>query len=124
MLYVRLLGADGQAVAFFSPHITTTPDGAWRFELSLDRAQPFYVLKLDFTVRSPDLPDFQKMFSLGQLHLTRIQLKDGTVLEPPPAAAAPPTAIRPVWDTAVRFTSSPKDGVLSTSLSLYVDTKA
>ena len=64
------------------------------------------------------------MFSLGQLHLTRIQLKDGTVLEPPPAAAAQPAAIRPVWDTAVRFASSPKDGVLSTSLSLYVDTKA
>ena len=34
VLYVRLLGADGQAVAFFSPHITTTPDGVWRFELS------------------------------------------------------------------------------------------
>jgi hypothetical protein len=34
VLYVRLLDADGQAVAFFSPHITTSPDGVWRFELS------------------------------------------------------------------------------------------
>src|SRR6266852_1446570 len=40
------------------------------------------------------------------------------------ASAAPSAAVRPVWDTAVRFASSPKDGVLSTSVSLYVDTKA
>ncbi len=32
--YVRLLGADGQAVAFFGPNITEAPGGAWRFELS------------------------------------------------------------------------------------------
>jgi hypothetical protein len=32
--YVRLIGADGQAVAFFGPNITEAPDGAWRFELS------------------------------------------------------------------------------------------
>jgi hypothetical protein len=33
--YVRLIGADGQALAFSGPNITEAPDGAWRFELSL-----------------------------------------------------------------------------------------
>ena len=33
--YVRLIGADGQALAFSGPTITEAPDGAWRFELSL-----------------------------------------------------------------------------------------
>jgi hypothetical protein len=32
--YIRLIGADGQPMAFFSPTITASPDGAWRFELS------------------------------------------------------------------------------------------
>ena len=32
--YVRLIGADGQAIAFLGPNITEAPDGAWRFELS------------------------------------------------------------------------------------------
>ena len=32
--YVRLLGADGQALAYFGPNITEGPGGAWRFELS------------------------------------------------------------------------------------------
>ena len=32
--YIRLIGADGQPVASFSPTITASPDGAWRFELS------------------------------------------------------------------------------------------
>ncbi len=123
---VRAMLAEGKRLAIpAKPEAALAAAALEPFELSLDRAQPFYVLKLDFTVRSPDLPDFQKMFSLGQLRLTRIQLKDGTVVEPPSAAAtAPSAAVRPVWDTAVRFASSPKDGVLSTSVSLYVDTKA
>jgi hypothetical protein len=33
--YIRLIGADGQALAFSGPNITEAPDGAWRFELSL-----------------------------------------------------------------------------------------
>ena len=33
--YIRLIGADGQALAFFGPSITEAPDGAWRFALSL-----------------------------------------------------------------------------------------
>jgi hypothetical protein len=32
--YVRLLGADGQAIGYWSPSISEGPDGAWRFELS------------------------------------------------------------------------------------------
>jgi hypothetical protein len=32
--YVRLLGADGQAIGYWSPSITEGPGGAWRFELS------------------------------------------------------------------------------------------
>jgi len=34
LLYARIVGADGQAVASFSPNITVLPEGAWRFELS------------------------------------------------------------------------------------------
>ena len=34
LIYSQLVGADGQAVGFFSPNITVLPEGAWRFELS------------------------------------------------------------------------------------------
>ena len=33
LLYTQLAGADVPAVGFFSPNITVTPEGAWRFEL-------------------------------------------------------------------------------------------
>ena len=96
------------------------------FELYFDQAQAFYALKLDFTLRSPDLPNFQKAFSVGQLRLTRIELKDGTVIEPPTSAdpAAPTSMFQAKWDTAVRFGDPPKDGALATPLSLFIDTKA
>jgi hypothetical protein len=32
--YIRLLGGDGQPLAFTGPNITAAPGGAWRFELS------------------------------------------------------------------------------------------
>jgi hypothetical protein len=32
--YIRLLGADGQALAYFGPNITEGSGGAWRFDLS------------------------------------------------------------------------------------------
>jgi hypothetical protein len=92
------------------------------FELSFDRAQAFYALKLDFTLRSPDLPNFQKGFSVGRLQLTRIALKDGTVLEPPTGAAT--SMFTPTWDRALEFGSGPRDGVLATSLSFIADSKA
>src|SRR5262249_62304110 len=91
------------------------------FELSFDRAQAFYALKLDFTLRSPDLPNFQKGFSVGRLRLTRIELKDGTVLEAPTAAAS--SMFTPTWDKPLEF-SSPRDGVVASSLSFLVDSKA
>ncbi len=96
------------------------------FELYFDRAQAFYALKLDFTLRSPDLPNFQSAFSVGQLRLTRIELKDGTAVEPPTSGdpAEPPSMLRSKWDTTVRFTDTPKDGALATPLSLFVNTKA
>ena len=95
------------------------------FELSLDRVQSFFGLKLDFTLRSPDVPNFQRAFAVGRLRLTRLQLNDGTVVAPPAADAATPAgSLRSKWETPVRFTGSPKDGALSTSLSLFVDTKA
>src|SRR5262249_11709513 len=95
------------------------------FALSFDKAQPFYLMKLAFTVRSPTCPACLRAFSLGQLRWTRVQLKDGSVLEPPPPVEASARSVtRPIWDTAVRFSSSPRDGVLSTPLSLYVDAKA
>ncbi len=104
-----------RSVAFLEP-----------FELYFDRAQAFYMLKLDFALRSPDLPDFQRTFSLGRMRVTRLELGDGTVVEPPPPAddAGRASAFRPSWDTEVSFPSAPKDGVLSTPLWLIVDSKA
>jgi hypothetical protein len=32
--YIRLLGGDGQPLAFTGPNVTTASGGAWRFELS------------------------------------------------------------------------------------------
>ena len=96
------------------------------FELYFDQAQAFYALKLDFTLRSPDVPNFEKAFSVGQLRLTRIELKDGTAVEPPTSAdpAAPPSMFQSKWDTTVRFSGAPKDGALATPLYLLINTKA
>ena len=94
------------------------------FELSFDRAQAFYALKLDFTLRSPDLPNFQKSFSVGRLRLTRIELKDGTVLEAPAGSGTPTSMFAPTWDKALEFDAGARDGVLATSLSFLVDSKA
>jgi hypothetical protein len=81
-------------------------------EVSFDRAQKFFTTKLDFTLRSPVLPNFERAFTVGRLSVKRIELKDGTTLT---ASTA--------WDTAVRFGSSPKDGVLTKSLYVLVDAK-
>jgi hypothetical protein len=95
------------------------------FELSLDRVQSFFTMRLDFTLRSPDIPNFQRAFSAGQLRLTRVELNNGGVITPPaPGASGPAGGARSGWEAPVRFTGEPKDGRLSTSLSLYVDTKA
>ena len=102
------------------PHQSTTL--LEPFELSFDRAQAFYALKLDFTLRSPDLPNFQKGFSVGRLQLTHIDLKDGTVLEPPTAAAT--SMFTPSWERPLEFSGGPRDGVLATSSSFLVDSKA
>src|SRR5579883_2363800 len=90
------------------------------FEISLDRAQAFFQLGLTVGVRGPDAPGFRRRFDLGQLQLTRVSLKDGTALSPP----EPGKADRSVWSAPLRFTSSPKQGVLSAPLSFSVDTKA
>ena len=102
------------------PHQSTT--FLESFELSFDRAQAFYALKLDFTLRSPDLPNFQRGFSVGRLQLTRIALKDGTVLEAPTGAAT--SMFTPTWDRALEFGGGSRDGVLATSSSFLVDSKA
>ena len=39
-------------------------------------------------------------------------------------AATAAAAVRSNWDRAVHFASAPKDGVLSTSVSFYIDTDA
>ena len=93
------------------------------FELSLDKVQSFFGLRLDVTFRSPEVPNFQKAFGVGRLRLTRMQLKDGTVIVPPPIDA-PAAAIRSRWESAIRFDGMPKDGSLSTALSFYIDSKA
>ncbi len=103
-------------------HATTSLEP---FELSFDRAQSFYALKLDFTLRSPDLPNFRKGLSVGHLQLTRIELKDGTVLEPPAGMATSTSAFTtPTWDKPLEFDATPRDGVLSTSPWFVVDAKA
>src|SRR5262249_13991933 len=94
------------------------------FELSFDRAQAFYALKLDFTLRSPDLPNFQKGFSVGRLELTRIVLKDGTTIEAPHGAGASGSMLVSRWDQSLDFGGVARDGVLATSASFLVDTKA
>jgi hypothetical protein len=94
------------------------------FELSLDRVQSFFAMRFDLTLRSPAVPNFERGFAAGQLRLSRVELNDGSVLTPPAAAPENPVAVRSRWESAVRFTGSPKDGRLSTALSLWVDTKA
>ena len=95
------------------------------FELSLDKVQTFFALKFDLTLRSPEIPNFEKAFGVGRLRLTRVQLQDGSVIEPPPSAAAGSVAaMRSRWDSAIRFGGSPRDGRLSTALTFYMDSKA
>ncbi len=95
------------------------------FEVSLDKVQSFFGLRLDATFRSPDVPNFQKAFRVGRLQLTRLQLQDGTVIVPPPADAAnPAAAMRSRWESAIRFGVTPKDGRLSTTLNFYIESKA
>ena len=93
------------------------------FELSLDKVQSFFGLRLDVTLRSPEVPNFPKAFGVGRLRLTRLQLQDGTVIVPPPVDA-PAAAIRSRWENAIRFDGMPKDGKLSTALSFYIDSRA
>jgi hypothetical protein len=93
------------------------------FELSFDKALSFYALKLDFGVRGPVAATFLRRFNVGQMRLTQIELKDGSVLTPPtgPDAAG---AFAPKWSAPLRFMSTPRQGVLATSLDLLIDTKA
>jgi len=95
------------------------------FEVYLDRAEAFYLMKLDFTVRSPDLPDLERAFSPARLDLKRIELKDGTVVEPP---AKDPTVkssmFQSSWSPSVRFAGTSRDGTLENPLWIMVDTKA
>jgi len=94
------------------------------FELSFDKATAYFGTMLEFTFRSPIVPDFEKAFTVGRLRLTRVELADGTRLEPLPAGAAPKPMISvQTWDTAIRFGSAPKDGALTTSLRLFLDAK-
>jgi hypothetical protein len=95
------------------------------FEIALEKAQPFFQLSLSLGVRAPDAPGFRRRFDLGQLQLTRVALKDGSVLTPPAAAnAAPAQADRSVWTQPLRFMSAPKQGVLSASQYFSIDSKA
>ncbi len=94
------------------------------FEVSLDAAGAFYLMNLDFTVRSPELPDLRSAFSPARFDLTRIELKDGTVLEPPAKDAAKTAMFGSQWNPGVRFASAPKDGALASQLWIMVDTKA
>jgi hypothetical protein len=94
------------------------------FELALTKATPYFGTALEFTFRSPVIPNFERAFTVGHLRLTRVELKDGSRLEPPAAdAPAKPLTINPVWDAPIRFGTTPKDGALTTSLRLFLDTK-
>lgn len=97
------------------------------FELAFDKIEAYFAwnTKLDLTFRSPVLPNFEKAFTVGRLRLARIELKDGTALEPPPPGA---TGDRPkpgvAWDVPISFGSAPKDGALTKQLRLFVEVKA
>ncbi|MGH7123836.1 MAG: hypothetical protein ACREFI_05650, partial [Stellaceae bacterium] len=93
------------------------------FEVSLDKAQPFFQLSLSTTVRGPDAPGFRRRFNLGQLWLTRVTLKDGSVLTPPAPAGSGKTD-RSVWSVPLRFMSAAKQGALATTANFSLDTKA
>jgi hypothetical protein len=93
------------------------------FELTLDRVQSFFGLRLDLTLKSPPLPNFERGFTSGVFRMTRIELADGTALTPPAPDPAHPGPSRSRWEQAVRFTGSPRDGRLSTPLVLYVESK-
>jgi hypothetical protein len=123
-----LAGKPGAAALDTAPPFQTYSPQALRrepprFDLSFDRAQAFFVTRLEFTLRSPALPNFEKAFTVGRLRLNRIQLKDGTALEPPPTEATASPAPSARWETAIRFDSPPKDGVLATPLALHIDNK-
>ena len=93
------------------------------FEISLDKAQPFFQLSLSMTVRAPDASGFRRRFNLGELRLTRVTLKDGSVLMPPAPAGSAKTD-RSVWSVPLRFMSTAKHGALAATSSFSVDTKA
>ena len=84
--------------------------GANPFALSFERAQSFFTTRLEFSLRSPALPNLEHAFTVGRLQLKRVELKDGTTLTPSTA-------------TAVRFGSAGKDGVLTRPLYLILDAK-
>ena len=83
------------------------------FELSLDRAHAFFSTRLEFTLRAPALPNLEHAFTVGRLAVSRIELKDGTVLTP---TTTP-------WETAIRFGTPAKDGALTRPLYVSVDGK-
>ena len=102
------------------PRLAVTEAGP--FEISIDKAQPFFQLTLSMTVRGPDAPGFRRRFNLGDLELTRIALRDGSVLTRPDQTGN--AADRSVWSVPLRFQSSPKSAVLSASENFSIDTKA
>ncbi|HKX11010.1 MAG TPA: hypothetical protein VJN67_22625, partial [Stellaceae bacterium] len=93
------------------------------FEISLDKAQPFFQLSLGMTVRAPDAPSFRRRFNLGELQLTRVALKDGTILTPPASAGSAKTD-RSIWSAPLRFMSAAKQGALAETSSFSIDSKA
>ena len=93
------------------------------FEISLDKAQPFFQLSLSMTVRGPDAPGFRRRFNLGQLQLTRVVLKDDSVLAPPaPTGSGKPD--RSVWSVPLRFMSAAKQSALAATSNFSIDSKA
>ena len=53
------------------------------FELSLDKVQSFFGLKLDVTLRSPESRTSRRPSGSGGSGSARMQLQDGTVIVPP-----------------------------------------
>jgi hypothetical protein len=82
------------------------------FELSLEKVHVFFNTRLEFKLQSPTLPNFEHAFTVGRLAVKRIELNDGTVLTPPTAP-----------QTTVRFGGSPRQGTLTTSVYVFVDSK-
>ena len=128
--YVRLIGADGQAVAFFGPNITEAPDGAWRFELSplgpAARAEIVLAREVDQKVYPVTLTPSRSMSSVRPFAFSSrprrtpravssllASTPKGAFIERPMGAYAPDEQARNLMDVAAAARAAGLDALLT-----------